>query len=241
MRLDQLYFRFSLIFVLLLAGAVFGVLFEHFKFAPYHSMNNALSAIKSYRKYGALVPPRLIGGIPKNGSGEFYTVHNPDLLRDGYRLLLGYTKQFDDYGVRLVDVQGNVVKSFALNYNGFDADGPTGDSDSPHAFHIDKNGHVYVNFDSGDYLVKYDLCGEIQWSSAGNFHHSLEFDDDGNLWTWSGEISSYSQFQYLVELDPETGETLSRVGLYEDIISSSESNRTLFGLLSGQELSLIHI
>lgn len=97
------------------------------------------------------------------------------------------------------------------------------------------DGSLLINFDKGDALARLDTYGEALWVREGQFHHSIEHADDGSFWTWRGEGSSYSQYQYLVNFDPADGSTIREIGLVEDIIMQMGGTAAVFGVRSNRE------
>ena len=50
-----------------------------------------------------------------------------------------------------------------------------------HGAQLFPNGDLVFNFEKLG-MVRMGLCGEVQWKLPYRTHHSIEFDDDGNLW-----------------------------------------------------------
>ena len=220
-------------------GAVFaaGMHFERAKYWPYRPVDRALDVLGDAMEYGAFAPQRAVGDAPPDAARTTWKAHVPTgELAPGHRAIMGYFRDTADFGVRLYDVSGNEVHRRTLNYAVQDPDGPSGGSEAPHAFHFLPDGSVLVNTDKGDLLTRYDACGEPIWTREGAFHHSFAPDPDGGVWTWLGETSAFDQYQYLVRFDPETGETLERIGLVEDIIGASPAQRAIFTLVPGEPI-----
>ena len=219
-------------------GAVFGagVHFANAKLWPYRPIERALDTLGEAIEHGGFAPENAVGAAPENASRETWTAHAPEgALAPGYRAVMGYLARERDFGIRVFDASGAEVHRRVLNYDVQDPDGPSGGSEAPHAFHFLPDGSVVVNTDKGDAMARYDACGEPIWSRRGAFHHSFAPDPRGGLWTWRGEVSAFDQYQYLVRIDPETGETLQEIGLVEDVIGASEANRAIFTLVPGKE------
>ena len=219
-------------------GAVFGagVYFANEKIWPYKPIDRAFDALGAAIEFGAFAPQYAVGKAPENASREVWTTHAPESLAPGYRAIMGYFGDEADFGVRLFDEAGEEVHRRVLNYHVQDPDGPTGGSEAPHAFHFLPDGSVLVNTDKGDLMTRYDACGEPMWTREGTFHHSFAPDPRGGVWTWLGETSAFDQYQYLVRFDPETGETLEKIGLVEDIIDASPEQRLIFTVVPGEQI-----
>jgi hypothetical protein len=213
-----------------------GVAFEQRKFWPYEPLLRAFSAVSAAIEYRGFAPENAVADLPAGASREFFTVHNQQKLLPGYRALAGYSRQADGFVIWIFNTQGDVIHQRRLNYEAIDPDGASGGSEAPHSFYFLRDGSVVVNSDKGDFMVRYDVCGDAIWAKEGSYHHSLEADADGFLWTWKGEISAFSQYQYLVQFDPQTGETKREIGLAENIFAASEENKALFGIVPGHEL-----
>ena len=219
-------------------AAVFGagIHFAQAKYWPYRPIAEAAEALGEALEYGAFAPENALGEAPEGASRETWTVHAPEALRPGHRALMGYLAEERDFGIRIFDADGREVHRRVLNYAVQDPDGPSGGSEAPHAFHFLADGSVVVNTDKGDAMARYDACGEPIWSRPGAFHHSFAEDPRGGLWTWRGEVSAFDQYQYLVRIDPVTGETLEEIGLVEDVIEASAANRAIFTMVPGREV-----
>ena len=213
-----------------------GVYFANEKLWPYRPIDTAFDALGDALEYGAFAPKYSVGPAPDNASREIWTVHDPESLAPGYRAVMGYFGDVADFGIRLFDDSGVEVHRRVLNYAVQDPDGPTGGSEAPHAFHFLADGSVLVNTDKGDVMTRYDACGEPVWTRDGAFHHSFSPDPRGGVWTWLGETSAFDQYQYLVRVDPESGETLERIALVEDIIDASPEQRLVFTMVPGEEI-----
>jgi hypothetical protein len=76
-----------------------------------------------------------------------------------------------------------------------------------------RDGSIMVNFDDGDIMARLDACSNALWTRHGIFHHSMQRADDGSYWTWRAEGSPVGQHQYLVNFDPDTGDTLREIDM----------------------------
>lgn len=220
-----------------LAGTIFaaGVYFTQEKIWPYKPIARAFSVLADGIEYGGFAPEHAIAKAPSGASRDVFTIHDSDSVLPGYRAVMGYQHKNGGFGIRLFDTEGNLVHERIIDYAAEDPDGPSAGSDAPHAFHFLKDGSVLVNFDKGDFLGRFDACGKAIWAREGAFHHSFDAEPTGGVWTWRGEKSAFSQYQYLVLFDPDTGETLREIGLVEDIIGKNPELRTLFSLVPGQD------
>ena len=226
---------FQITLGVVLVGLIFyaGIYFTQHKLWPYRPIARAFDVLDDGIKYGVFAPQYSIADAPSNSSREPFTVYDREAVLPGFRAVMGYQHENGGFGIRIYDTNGEIVNERVIDYATEDPDGPSAGSDAPHAFHFMKDGSVLVNFDKGDLLGRFDVCGKAVWSREGVYHHSFDADPSGGVWTWLGDKSAFSQYQYLVLFDPETGETLREIGLVEDIITSNPEIRTLFSLVPG--------
>ena len=59
-------------------------------------------------------------------------------------------------------------------------------------------------------IGRIDACGRPMWARSGRFHHSVEADDSGGLWSWRDEA--------MVRLDARTGDVTREIDL-RDVIA----------------------
>jgi len=213
-----------------------GIHFAQAKYWPYKPIADAWKILEEAVEYRTFAPDNALGDAPSNASREPFVAHVPEAVAPGYRAVMGYLSSRQDFGIWLFDSAGNRVHERLLNYRIQDPDGPSGGSEAPHAFHFLSDGSVVVNTDKGDVMTRYDTCGEPVWTRDGAFHHSFAPDPRGGLWTWRGEMSAFDQYQFLVRIDPVTGETLEEISLVDDIIMASAGNQAIFTVVSGYEL-----
>ena len=235
---DELSRRISLIslwLVGILLIFLVGVYFANQKLWPYKPIATAWGLLSDAWDVGGFAPENAVNPAPP-GADEEWFAHDAQALMPGYRALTGYVADAGEFGVWIFDGQGEKVHERLLNYDKLDPDGPSHGSEAPHAFLFLPDGSVIVNTDKGDAIARYDACGEPIWSREGAFHHSLDTDPDGGVWTWQGEVSTFDQHHSLVRFDPETGETLETIDLFDDIINRSVDSRMVFSLVPGQEL-----
>lgn len=81
----------------------------------------------------------------------------------------------------------------------------------PHGFAVDRDGSIYVLFDEGSCLIKYDYCGRAVWRTQGAFHHSISLGSDGTLWALGPTRENRKRKDCLVQLDQATGRILKSI------------------------------
>jgi len=184
---------------------------------PYETLRTAGKAVQSYLKYGALVPEGRLVERAKGRPSERYVVHDAAHLHRGQYVFVGFNSRSDAFEAWLYR-DGKLVHTWPLDYGLLDAGWSRKDDINPHGVVVLPDGSLVVNFDKGAWMARFDACGKPVWRKAGAYHHSVALGNDGSIWTWRGEGNSYGQFQYMANLDANTGETLREVGLVEDVI-----------------------
>ncbi len=225
-NLEKRLFKVSIAFLLAIFIFIYGMAVARFKIKPYETISEIYSAAKSYLKFGKVVPKnqliksptiRLIKSL-EGSSRELFVIEKPALMMEGYYIFLGWDDNNQFFSARLYNHRGDLLHTWALNYSTLDSNGPLNRSEGPHGFAVLRDGSIIVNFDKGDVLARVDSCGKPIWTKKGVYHHSIQRAEDGSFWTWRGEGSSYSQYQYLHNFDSETGATIREIGLVEDLI-----------------------
>ncbi|MEM7488426.1 MAG: arylsulfotransferase family protein, partial [Pseudomonadota bacterium] len=92
-----------------------------------------------------------------------------------------------------------------------------------------EDGSLIVTFDTGNAIARIDACGDAIWSVRGGFHHSIDRDEDGGIWTWEGED--------MVRFDVETGEKTDKLYLQADVIAADDGEqRAVFDMRTREPL-----
>ncbi|MCB2227045.1 MAG: aryl-sulfate sulfotransferase [Desulfarculaceae bacterium] len=92
----------------------------------------------------------------------------------------------------------------------------------PHGFAVDRDGSIYVAYDNGTSLTKYDWCGNIVWRLRGGYHHSITLGDDGTLWVWGPTLDDPRRKDCLVQIDQKTGKVLKAITLQRVVDANPE-------------------
>lgn len=221
-------FKIAIAFVLSISLFVYGVSVGKFGIPPYDTINDIYDAARDFAKFKGIIPEKLLIKNPDFNSEKEISIVKPDLMMEGYYIFLGWDDRNSCYSAKLYDHFGNLIFSWFLDYSKFNSKKKLGKSDEPHGFKVLKDGSLLLNFDMGNFLARIDSCGKPIWTREGFFHHSIEGSDDGSYWTWRGKGSSYSQFQYLVNFNPENGKIIREIGLIEDIIQKNKDRSTIF-------------
>jgi len=209
---------------------LFGMAVCKFQVWPYNALQIVYQHAKSYWVYGEWAPENRVAPAPSEAARRRVVVYDPDALMPGYRAIMGWDRASKLHAIWLFDERGREIHRWKIDYNALDSDGPLNGDDTPHGMKLLKDASVLINFDHGDVLARIDACGKPIWIKKGVFHHSLERAEDGTYWTWRGERSSYAQYQYLVNFDSRTGNTVAEFSLIDDFIKTSPRAATVFGI-----------
>ena len=223
-------FFLSIVFLSAMAVFVYGMSVAKFQIWPYPMVQEVWSAIKSVREHGEIDPKNLFVQVPVDAARVTFTNYKPESQLDGKYGFVGYDHDNSVYTAWLFDRDGQELHRWLLDYENMDSDGPLNGGDSPHAFDVLPDGSVIVSFDHGDVMARLDSCGKPVWTQSGVYHHALKAAEDGSYWTWRGEGTSNAQYHYLVNFKPGTGETITEIGLVEDIIKPMGTQSLIFGV-----------
>jgi len=105
-----------------------------------------------------------------------------------------------------------------------------------HGAHMYPNGDILVTVDQRG-IFRIDACGRILWRNENGSHHSIDIDDNGDIWT-PLVVANYFEprmfgsafgLDQIGRFDPETGALLETIDLVEAFISSGEE-----GIVTGE-------
>lgn len=156
----------------------------------------------------------------------------PDSFLPGYRAVLGYDADLGNYSLRLLDSGGVQIHVWPLDYATIFGESQSVEGlNNPHGLEMLPDGSVVINFGSqGIAIARIDQCGKPIWVRKGRYHHSIDADEAGLLWTWFADEGL--NLQYIVALDPETGEEVGRISL-EEVAAAAPENALAMGLTDG--------
>ncbi len=158
----------------------------------------------------------------------------------GYRAIYGpFDFKGSRHGVILIDPEGKVANVWQTSQEDVSWMRDKDTNVYPHGFEIAPDGSIVTAFDGGTSLIKYDYCGNMVWSVMGGFHHSIDFDGSGSLWTWgdrgkNGKPTPYGRF--FMKMDYATGELLKIFHINN--VMNANVDIDIFGILqddSGSE------
>ena len=154
-----------------------------------------------------------------------YLATDPDRIMPGYLAVARLDTGRPAYVVDLIDDAGATVHTWVIDYPTIAGEGRP--LTFPHGHKLLPDGSLLVNFDLAYALARIDACGQPIWARRdGIYHHEISL-SDGEYWTWFGEGGRVYDGNDLVRFDPETGETLERINLVDDILLASDANRQL--------------
>jgi len=162
-------------------------------------------------------------GLPLRARREKPRIFLSGSAPRGYRAIYGVFDFLGSrHGVILLDPRGKVVRVWKTTQEVLPWWHPKDVNIYPHGFEIDRDGSIFVAFDGGTSLIKYDYCGRMLWAIKGGFHHSIDLDGSGALWTWGdyGVLSTYGR--KMVRIDSRTGKLLRQFHLMDVINANPE-------------------
>ena len=208
----------------------YGFLAGKGKVWPANVVDQAIELTESFVKFGAFLPENMRVEAPEGAARKRVAIHDADAaIGRGYYALLGWDDAVGNYSLWLHDAKGALVHRWNVDETSFYERAET-NSNAPHAMKVMPDGDVIVGFDWLGVMARLTPCGEPVWLQEGFYHHAFTEAPDGNIWTWYGEGRENGHYQYMLKFDPETGETVRKIGLIEDVITRSPESAALFSL-----------
>ena len=197
---------------------------------PHELIVDGHTAARSLAQYGRIMPINLMNPAPSDAAPVHAMVHQPDRMLPGWYVVLGWDADYGCHSARLLDDVGHLHHTWPIDYGRLDDDGPLNGSDAPHGLLVMADGSLIVVFDNADVMARLDPCGEPLWVRSGVFHHSLNRDDDGTVWTWHSVGTPSAHHQEMLRFDPATGEALETIALLDDVFSHGAEAELVLGL-----------
>lgn len=180
-----------------------------------------------FQKYGKKL--KELRGLPLKQHRVNPRMFLSDKAPKGYRIIYGV---FDflrtQHGAILLDPDGNIANVWQTSQEGVPWPHRKDTNVYPHGFGITPDGSIVTAYDHGSSLTKYDYCGNVVWRAKISPHHSISFDDDGNIWTW-GDPQGELDGDWLMKVDYETGEVLKALHLLH--VMESNPLIDIFGII----------
>lgn len=227
-------FLLSLTFLVLLLAVGFGFYLGSSKGFPAAQIDRAVRAGKGLLETGVLAPEGLLSRRAAEAPETDYTVHDAAGMPRGYRAMMRFDLAADVYVVDLFDAAGDLVWTWRITDPDAGTDQARGDRIQPHGLIVLESGDIIINgVAESKILARYDRCSQPVWSIGNYYHHLMSRDETGGIWTWLGEgNSSYTQDQYMVRFDPETGKDLERISVIRDVFQAHPESRAMLNLPS---------
>ena len=195
---------------LLLFSFFYGFSSAYYQFFPFKPLVNAqykvIDALPAVaERIGLLESPfkkytsKTINKLTNNVSKGAYAGLN----------LVTYMGKDEEIGAKIVDMQGNVVHSWAIDWFDIWPDAThVNDEDLPksrpgthiHGAVVLNNGDLVFNFEHLG-LVRMAKSGEVVWKLPYRTHHSIHLAEDGNLWV-CGQINHFEKVPRFPNYDP---------------------------------------
>jgi len=141
---------------------------------------------EAHADYSGHTPLASASGIDVPG---LFMKADREKMTKGWRVLAGafHINGGIENAVLLISPELEVVRTWILD------EIPVGDMDPRpkyqkfvHGVEVLPDGSVIFTFDGSVSLQKFDVCGEREWATAGNFHHAVTLDDTAEtVWTFS--------------------------------------------------------
>ena len=134
----------------------------------------------------------------------------------GFRLIFGYLYfPVAKFGALLLDPRGKPVHEWRLGLEEVPWEHEAKTNLFPHGLAVGKDGSIYVCYDNGNSLAKYDWCGRLVWRVKGAYHHSIAFESDSYIWVWGDPQNKSNDIEQMVKVDTKTGQVVKQISLFE--------------------------
>lgn len=213
-RFSKAIFQCSIIVLAVLFGSV-GALFDWF---PHPQLAQALGGIRSlsenWKNDLELEPTRHLVPV-SDPERKAYRVLLPDEMTPGNVLIGGLTPTQEHLqGVTLYGAEGEVLHRWNIDYDTLDPEGNGEYNVMLHGVAAYPDGSLIVAFDAGKALARIDACGASIWVDNASYHHSVDKNEDGTVWTWRDEKP--------VRVNIENGEELESFDLRPDVVKAHD-------------------
>ncbi|MDI3336662.1 arylsulfotransferase family protein [Defluviimonas aestuarii] len=152
---------------------------------------------------------------------------DPERFLQGYRALLLFDADLGTYSIRLLDSESRQVHVWPISYLTL-LPGEATEDVNPHGMMVLADGSILVNFGRrGAAIARLDSCSRPMWIAQGSYHHSIELDDSGALWTWGSPDHHESNLQSIMKLDADTGKILREIQMQSVFNASADNVRLL--------------
>lgn len=209
-------------FLVLLGGLAIGLVSAERRLAPWTLYGDMKQAVNSLRATGKVLPELTYFRRSRRTASERYTVFDADRVSTGYLAVTRFDLERPGYQVDLIAPDGNLLHTWPIDHDRLFPDGNP--MEFPHGTIVLPDGSLIANFDAGIGIARISPCGDAIWTrDDGKYHHEIAAGPDG-IWTWFGPGGATVHGNYLLRLDPETGEHLESIHLVDDIVLKSRAN-----------------
>ncbi|MGB0749424.1 MAG: arylsulfotransferase family protein [Magnetospiraceae bacterium] len=168
-------------------------------------------------------PTRHLTEVPSDR--QRLTIDPEGPLAPGNRIILGVVKDRETlFGALLLDATGKERHFWPLPYEEVDPDGLAPQNVFPHGMAVLPSGSLILTFDGSSVMARISACGDVEWVQGGG-HHVMFRSYDGTVWTLSTTIGKWHDF--LLQLDPETGDILKKIDFQKDVLMAGRHNALL--------------
>lgn len=225
-----------LVFVI---GGLGGFVFRHYSIWPTQDIVVLASQFKDYLETGQwgreeefiIVDDRPGLETTTEDLQDGFTVLRPDSMLPGYRVILSLDAESGLFAAELFDQDLNVVHSWPLDPQKINP-GTTERRYHTQSLEIFPNGNIATNILADvNSMMMLNPCGDVVWKSEPlHFHHSIHLDENMDLWSWRATKYDIGHYQFMAQVDGETGELLKNVSLIDDIINQQPGSKLTFSL-----------
>lgn len=152
----------------------------------------------------------------------------PDKVQPGVTFITGLFGR--KLGARLYAANGDLLHEWPIDFFSIAAAEMAYPFDALiHGDILYENGDFVANFD-GRGIVRSSACGDILWQNRDRSHHSIDVDDNGDLWTTvytdtynePALTSAPFEFDAIARFDANTGEKLEQIDLVQALVRSDK-------------------
>ncbi len=216
---------FGLAATLLLSSVGFGIGFayRHYSIWPTKDVITLSRQTRQFLRTGAWGNENQYFKADVSADQPRAVIHDPGDFLDGFRIFLVYDTELGTYSARLLDSRGVQVHVWPIRYTSL-SPGEASQDVNPHVMKVLRDSSIVVNFGTqGRALARLDACGRAIWIARGPYHHSVELDDDGNIWTWGSPDDHESNLQSIYRLEVGSGKIMTEIAM-EDVFAASPEN-----------------
>jgi hypothetical protein len=183
----QNWLKLYFVSALLIVAFVYGVFVAEDKVFPYQTLSDGRAAArdwwKNWRDYTTVPQQKFLKKSVHSGKGVITNI--PDKTWEGVTFFTGLVEK--SVGMRLINMKGESLHSWKVSFNEIWPKADFLDS-QPGDFHQSVNGaKLYANGDiifnfGRKSIVKIDKCSNVIWKLPFLAHHSVDEDNEGNIW-----------------------------------------------------------